>query len=108
MKVTSVSYARLYNLGNYENERFEATVLLQAGDLVEDAYNMAQDLVQGQQARCAGILHEREQLEARTTRLASEYASLQEHIVRICRSLPTNTELGQSVKDALESADIPL
>jgi archaellum component FlaC len=107
MKATSVSYARLYNLGNYENERFEATVQLQAGDLVDDAYNMAQDLVQGQHARCEGILHEREALEARTKRLAEEYARLQEHIVRIARSLPTNTELGESVREALESADIP-
>jgi uncharacterized protein YoxC len=107
MKATSVSYARLYNLGNYENERFEATVLLQAGDLVDDAYDMAQDLVQGQHARCEGILHEREQLEARTKRLAEEYARLQEQMVRIARSLPTNTELGEAVKQALDSEDIP-
>lgn len=33
MKVTSVTYARLYNLGNYENERLEVTVSVENDDV---------------------------------------------------------------------------
>jgi len=30
--ITSITYARLWNLGNYENERFEVTAQVAAGD----------------------------------------------------------------------------
>lgn len=41
MRVTEVTYERLVNLGNYENERAQATVLLEEGDRVADGFTRA-------------------------------------------------------------------
>lgn len=41
MRVERVTYERLVNLGNYENERAQATVILNEGESVSDAFIMA-------------------------------------------------------------------
>lgn len=45
MKVKSVRYARLRNLGNYENERAEAEVELDDGDTVKEGFARAKAVV---------------------------------------------------------------
>lgn len=39
--ITQVSYARLYNTGNYENIRFEATVTVESGGDTAAAFDEA-------------------------------------------------------------------
>lgn len=43
--IQTVTYARLYNLGNYENERIEVTVSVEDGDLIT-AHQQAVSAVQ--------------------------------------------------------------
>jgi hypothetical protein len=48
--VTRVIYARLFNLGNYENERLEVEVVVESGDYVA-AFDEARATVEAQQAQ---------------------------------------------------------
>lgn len=50
MAIVQVTYARLYNLGNYENERIEVAVSVENGD-VEFAYITAEFAVETEHAR---------------------------------------------------------
>ncbi len=59
--ITSVTYARLYNLGNYENERIEVTASVENGDLIaahQEAVSAVQraydDLIESRRAPIAG------------------------------------------------------
>lgn len=47
-KIVSVSYSRLKNRGNYENERVEATAQVGPGGNAADAYLAAKKFVLGQ------------------------------------------------------------
>lgn len=48
--ITSVTYERLYNLGNYENEKLGVVVAVVDGD-VETAFNLARETVEAEHAR---------------------------------------------------------
>lgn len=48
--ITSITYARLYNLGNYENEKLEITVSVEDGD-VTAAFITAQATVEAEHQR---------------------------------------------------------
>jgi len=48
MFVSKITYSRLKNLGNYENERFDVYVALCEGESVQDAFNSARQLVSQQ------------------------------------------------------------
>ncbi|KAB8140737.1 hypothetical protein F8S13_22280 [Chloroflexia bacterium SDU3-3] len=50
MTITSVSYGKTFNLGNYENEKLHATVALDAGMTPEQALAEARAFVEGQHA----------------------------------------------------------
>jgi hypothetical protein len=59
--ITHITYARLYNLGNYENERIEVTVSVEDGDLIaahQEAVSAVQqahdDLLDARRAPIAG------------------------------------------------------
>jgi hypothetical protein len=60
MKITAVTYARLYNLGNYENERLEVTVSVEDSDtaaafaLAEAAVISEHDRLTARHAPAAG------------------------------------------------------
>lgn len=51
--ITKVVYARLYNLGNYENERLEVEVTVEDGSAaaVEGAWEDARNAVEAQRTR---------------------------------------------------------
>lgn len=51
--ITSVTYMRLYNLGNYENDRLYATAAVENGD-VDAAFDEAIAAVEAQHARMTG------------------------------------------------------
>jgi len=48
MYTSRVVYARLVNTGNYENERFEAEVLIHPEESPEMAFQLAVTVVEGQ------------------------------------------------------------
>lgn len=48
MSPAKLTYAKLFNLGNYENERIEITIDLAPGVAVADAFNELRDLVEQQ------------------------------------------------------------
>lgn len=52
--ITSVTYMRLYNLGNYENDRLYATATVENGD-VAAAFDEAITAVEAQRARMTGV-----------------------------------------------------
>jgi hypothetical protein len=45
MQVTNIRYSKLFNTGNYENERFEVEATLNSGDTIESAFDAVQNLV---------------------------------------------------------------
>jgi len=49
--IERVTYARLYTLPGFENERFEAVAIVQNGD-VDAAFDEARQQVEAQHARC--------------------------------------------------------
>lgn len=49
-KITAVTYARLYNIGNYENIRYEAVVTVEDGN-IDAAFDMGRRAVEAQYAR---------------------------------------------------------
>lgn len=71
MAITQVSYARLYNTGNYENVRFEVVASVEDGD-VEAAFTEANEAVHAEHAYW---LAERE-AEAKAAQLEREAARL--------------------------------
>lgn len=50
--IQSITYARLYNLGNYENEKFEVTVSVEDND-VASAFATAIDTVEAEHTHMA-------------------------------------------------------
>ena len=48
MSPAKLTYAKLFNLGNYENERIEIMIDLAPGVEVADAFNELRDLVERQ------------------------------------------------------------
>ena len=63
--ITQVTYARLYNLGNYENERFEVAVTVEDGD-VTGAFELARATVEAE--RHAAVEDRKQQEAARIYR----------------------------------------
>lgn len=47
MKVKTVAFRRIKNLGNYENEALEVEIELEDGDTVARAASVARDIVDG-------------------------------------------------------------
>jgi hypothetical protein len=62
MHITTVTYERLYNLGNYENERLVAQVAVGPDEDVHSAFFFAKSAVEEQHAR---LTVEREEAEQR-------------------------------------------
>lgn len=48
--ITQITYARLYNLGNYENERLEVQVTVEDGD-IEQAWIAAREAIEAERER---------------------------------------------------------
>lgn len=48
MKTLSVSYHKVFNLGDYSNEKIGVDIQLEPGDNVQDATNKARDFVENQ------------------------------------------------------------
>lgn len=81
MAITQISYARLHNLGNYENERFEVVVTVEEGDVAgafaeaRAATDAARIQVEGERrAEADRIQQEQEalRLQRRQDRIAQE------------------------------------
>lgn len=80
--ITEVIYARLFNLGNYENERLEVKVTVEDGSAaaLEGAWEDARAAVEEQHARLQAQREEaerrqREAFEAEQARHREEYES---------------------------------
>lgn len=58
-KITNITVARLYNLGNFENMKYEVQVIVEDGN-VDGAFSMARSTIEAQHAR-----FEQERQEAR-------------------------------------------
>lgn len=65
--ITKVTYARLFNLGNYENERLEVEVTIQdSSDIaLEGAWEEARSAVEGQHIRFGAARKEEAERERR-------------------------------------------
>lgn len=48
MKTTQVSYSKVFNLGNYSNEKIEVQLQLEEGDNPHDSLAKARDFCEGQ------------------------------------------------------------
>lgn len=48
MKTTSVHYSKVFNLGDYQNEKIGVDIEIEAGDQVQDVINKAKDFVENQ------------------------------------------------------------
>lgn len=91
--VTSVSYARLYNLGNYENEKLEVTVHVEDGD-VAAAFITAQATVENEHQR---MVNDRrgptyQQLPTPATLPAPTSDKQRQYIARLMDDLGWNSE----------------
>lgn len=64
--ITTVTYARLYNLGSYENERLEVTVSVEEGD-VTAAFITAQAAIEAEHVRMLNERRSPETLKAMPT-----------------------------------------
>lgn len=51
MKVKTVTYARLINMGSYEHERFELTIDLEEGETPSEAINRARAFIDARSAK---------------------------------------------------------
>lgn len=69
MAITQITYARLHNLGNYENERFEVVVTVEEGD-VAGAFAEARYATDA--ARSAAQIEREEQAEQHRLRMEQE------------------------------------
>lgn len=60
MKATKIYYEKLFNLGNYENEKIGIEVQLEDGDVAEEALEKAKSAVErmqgGERARLLNIV----------------------------------------------------
>lgn len=65
--ITKIVYARLFNLGNFENERLEVEVTVENGD-VAGAFYDAHTTVLEQQARLVNVREEAERKAAEERR----------------------------------------
>lgn len=48
MKALTITYQRVFNLGNYESERVEITLQIEEGERAQDVLDQAKKFVNGQ------------------------------------------------------------
>lgn len=98
MHLTRITYARLYNLGNYENERLEAEITVGPDEDPQIAFDLAKSIVVEQHAqlkaeRADAARRQREEYEERERQRLAELQRQRE------------TLTGQARADADEDLD---
>lgn len=86
-QITTVTYERLYNLGNYENERLSAACAVVNGD-VAGAWATALDCVETQHRALVTLRDRKETLERSVAELEWQERQLRERIAKLERTAP--------------------
>lgn len=93
LNITSVTYERLVNLGNFENERLSATVEISVNDSPEEAFEYlcqwvneqlkSQERINRVEQKIQELSNQEKYLQVRVDKIKAQLESLQNQLVQI-------------------------